>query len=198
MLHVPAPHKAAEAPGPCKHDSTAISGFGVTVIPSMGKKSGAKSTPTDATNFSDASLQVLRVLHEVGDHTPCALLSVGDDRLCFNCPEGFQRCCAEGQVRLLCAPVYRPAPRLATLPFSGRAAHTPASGTTPLSLRAPCADQTVEAEWYLVDAHQFCLLRGLARSSDHMRGRRQEPPPRPHRRRARSAGPLYECAGGVQ
>jgi hypothetical protein len=63
----------------------------------MGKKSGGKA-PNDPTNFSDSSLQVLHVLHEVGDHTPSAILSVGDDRLVFNCGEGFQRCSSEGQV----------------------------------------------------------------------------------------------------
>lgn len=49
-------------------------------------------------NFSDASLQILHVLHEVGDHAPSAILAVGDQRICFNCAEGFQRCAGEGQV----------------------------------------------------------------------------------------------------
>lgn len=66
-------------------------------VSTMGKS--AKSV-ADPTNFSDAYLQSLNVLHEVGDHTPSVLLTVGDDRLCFNCGEGFQRCCAEKQVRL--------------------------------------------------------------------------------------------------
>jgi hypothetical protein len=62
----------------------------------MGKSTKSVADPR---NFSDAALQSLNVLHEVGDHTPSVLLTVGDDRLCFNCGEGFQRCCNEKQVR---------------------------------------------------------------------------------------------------
>jgi tRNase Z endonuclease len=63
----------------------------------MGKKSAKRQQ--DPTAFSDASAQVLHVLHEVGDHTPSLLLIIGDQRLVFNCGEGFQRCCSETGVR---------------------------------------------------------------------------------------------------
>jgi hypothetical protein len=57
-----------------------------------------QKTKSDPLNFSDANLQIVHVLHEAGYHVPSAILTVGEEKICFNCAEGFQRCSAEGQV----------------------------------------------------------------------------------------------------
>ena len=100
----PHPLRAASHPRPRRtlHLTVAPSrtaGAAATMGKSGGKTASETKTPANPTNFSDASIQSLHVLHEAGDHTPTVLLTVGDDRLCFNCGEGFQRCCTEKQVR---------------------------------------------------------------------------------------------------
>ena len=70
----------------------------VCVVCSAPRRS-AMGKAVKSIEFSDASLQILHVLHEVGDHAPSVILTVGDERMCFNCAEGFQRCSHEAQVR---------------------------------------------------------------------------------------------------
>lgn len=59
-------------------------------------KAGAKNSDL---NFSDASVQLFHPSHEGDQASTTVILTVGEERLAFNCVEGFQRMCSECNVR---------------------------------------------------------------------------------------------------
>lgn len=63
-----------------------------------GKAKQKQKGTIDRQNFSDASIQLFHPAHDGEYASSFLILSVGDERLAFNCGEGFQRLCAECKV----------------------------------------------------------------------------------------------------
>lgn len=60
-----------------------------------GKATPKQRGSKDQLNFSDATVQLFHPAHDGDFAVSFLILSVGDERVAFNCGEGFQRMCAE-------------------------------------------------------------------------------------------------------
>jgi hypothetical protein len=65
------------------------------------KQRTAHTERVEDTNYSDLNVQLFHPAHEEDHASTQLILAAGDERLAFNCGEGFQRMCTECSVRRL-------------------------------------------------------------------------------------------------
>lgn len=142
----------------------------------MGKgKAKQKQRGTiDRQNFSDASIQLFHPAHDGKYASSFLILSVGDERLAFNCGEGFQRLCAECKV---CHAPW-PCPYTGAMPIQILHSSLHLYYISPvqmanialiLKLVKPRAGKTIPPHCNPPDTHTFPNVHRSTRGSDHLR-----------------------------